>query len=144
MDALNSKDINAIQQNSNALAESAKEGLDVLKTVELYKNDKSITNATKKAFEFFIDEAENKIPILTDFLILGEDLEKTQATLEKTPQRKRTKEQIDGYNAMVNDYNKGVKTYNKTNTELNKRREMVINNLNTANQNFLSKHIPND
>ncbi|MBV7270592.1 LIC11966 family surface protein [Winogradskyella luteola] len=144
MDALNSKDVNAIQQNSNALAESAKEGLEVLKTVELYKNDKSITNATKKAFEFFIDEAENKIPILTDFLILGEDLEKTQATLEKTPQRKRTKEQIDGYNAMVNAYNKGVKTYNKTNTELNKRREMVINNLNTANQNFLSKHIPND
>ncbi|WP_296316516.1 LIC11966 family surface protein [Winogradskyella sp. UBA3174] len=144
MDALNSNDANAIQQNANALSESAKEGLQVLKSIEHYKNDKSLSIATKKAFEFFIDEAENKVPVLTDFLVLSEDLEKTKATIEKTAERKRTKEQIDGYNAMISKFNKGVKQYNNTNTALNKKRQVVINVLNTTNQKFLSKHIPND
>lgn len=94
---------------TRAKAESAKEGLEILKTVELYKNDKSIAMATKKVFEFFIDEAENKIPVMEDFLVSKEDLDKTAAALEKTPQRKRTKEQIDGYNDLVNAFNKGVK-----------------------------------
>lgn len=144
MEALNNNDVNAMQQNANALAESAKEGLEILKTVELYKNDKSIAAATKKAFEFFIDEAENKIPVMVDFLVLKEDLDKTAAALEKTPQRKRTKEQIDGYNDLVNAFNKGVKAFNKTNGDLNNRREIAINNLNVANQKFLARHIPND
>lgn len=144
MEALNNGDANAIQQNANALSESAKEGLEILKSVEHYKNDKSLANATKKAFEFFIDEADNKMPQIVEFLILNEDLQKTQAALEKTPQKKRTKEQIDGYNDMVNDFNKKVKIYNNMNTELNNKRQTVINNLNNANQNFLSKHIPND
>tara|TARA_R110002111_G_scaffold252195_1_gene316905 strand:+ start:12049 stop:13110 length:1062 start_codon:yes stop_codon:yes gene_type:complete len=144
MDALNSNDVNAIQQNANALSESAKEGLNILKAEAHYKNDKSIANATKKAFDFFIDEAENKIPVLIDFLVSKTDLEQTQLTLEKTPERKRTKTQIDGYNTLVNNFNKGVKQYNKTNTDLNKRREFVINTLNNSNQKFLGKHIPND
>lgn len=144
IEALNKGDANAIQQNANALSESAKEGLEILKAVEHYKNDKSIANTTKKAFEFFIDEADNKMPQIVEFLVLNEDLQKTQAALEKTPQRKRTEEQIDGYNNMVNDFNKKVKIYNKLNDELNNKRQTVINNLNNANQNFLSKHIPND
>ena len=144
MDALNKGDANAIQQNANALSESAKEGFEVLKSVEHYKKDMSIANATKKAFEFFIDEADNKVPKLVAFLVLGEDLQDAQAALEKTPQRKRTKEQVDGYNAMANDYNKGVKEYNKINSDLNTKLQNVINTLNNTNQNFLSKHIPND
>ncbi len=144
MEALNSNDVNAIQQNANALSESAKESLEILKTVAHYKNDKSIAIATKKAFEFFINEADTKIPVLTDFLVLKADLEQTKAALEKTAERKRTKTQINGYNDMVKDFNKGVKQYNKTNGELNKRRQIVINGLNTTNQNFLDNHIPND
>ncbi|MEN8885247.1 MAG: hypothetical protein ABF246_02555, partial [Winogradskyella sp.] len=67
-----------------------------------------------------------------------------KATLEKTVERKRTKAQIDGYNAIINKFNTGVKSYNDTNTALNKKRSVVINGLNTTNQKFLSKHIPND
>jgi len=144
MEGLNNSDVNAIQQNANALSESAKEGLKILKTETLYKNDKSIVNATKKAFEFFINEADTKMPVLTDFLVSRADLEQAQATLEKTPERKRTKAQIKDYNDMVNNFNKEVKEYNKTNAELNKNRQMVINALNAANQKFLAKHIPND
>ena len=36
------------------------------------------------------------------------------------------------------------KGYNRTNSDLNTKRQKVINTLNNTNQNFLGKHIPND
>ncbi|WCO02995.1 LIC11966 family surface protein [Psychroserpens ponticola] len=143
-EAVESNDVGAIQQNSNALNAAAKEGLIALKEQSQYKNDDSIINATKKAFEFFIDETENKIPQLTDFLILNEDFEKIKNSLEQTPERERTKEQIDAYNKKVKDINKAVKNYNKVNTELNNDRQNTINQINNTNANFLANHIPND
>lgn len=144
MDAIGKSDVSAIQQSANALSESAKEGLEILKTEAPFKKDKTILMATQKAFGFFKDEAENKVPIMVDFLVLSEDFENIKKTLEKTPERKRTQKQIDDYNQKIKDYNKGVKDYNTVNTDLNKRRAMVIEKLNVTNQNFLSRHIPND
>ena len=51
---------------------------------------------------------------------------------------------IDTYNKKVKDINKAVDNYNKVNTKLNKDRQNIINKLNTTNENFLAKHIPND
>lgn len=144
MDALNAGDANAIQQNANALSRSAKEGLAILDTISAYNDDKSLIDITRKSFEFFEDEADNKISILVDFLILNEDMQKSQEALENTPKRKRTKEQVDKFNAMVNDFNKAVKTYNRTNSTLNRTRSIVIRDINEANQEFLSRHIPKD
>jgi hypothetical protein len=144
MKALNDKNVGTIQQNANALIEFAKEGLEALKTVEVYKNDTSLVEATKKSFEFYFDEAKNQIPKLTNFLILNEDFEVIKKTIDKTPQNKRTKKQVDAYNAKVKEINKAVKLSNKTNAELNTKRNNITNLVNTTNENFLSKHIPND
>jgi hypothetical protein len=144
MEAIEKSDVSAIQQNANALAAAAKEGLEILKTKTVYKKDQSIINATKKAFEFFIDEGENQIPKITEFLILNENFEKIKANLEQTAERKRTKEQIDNYNKKVTDVNKGADMYNKVNAQLNTKRQNAISGLNTTNANFLSKHIPKD
>lgn len=143
-EAIEANDVSAIQQNANALNAAAKEGLDILTTKDMYKNDKSIINATKKAFEFFIQETENEIPEITEFLILNEDFEKLKTTLENTPERKRTKDQINNYNKKVKEINKAVNNYNKVNNALNTQRQKVINNINNSNANFLSKHIPRD
>nr|WP_321228244.1 hypothetical protein [uncultured Psychroserpens sp.] len=144
MDAIEKNDVSAIQQNANALVAAAKEGLELLETKEAYKKDQSVINATKKAFEFFIDEGENQIPIITEFLIVNEDFEKIKSTLEQTNERKRTKEQVDNYNKKVKEVNEGADNYNKVNAALNTKRQNAINGLNNANANFLSKHIPND
>lgn len=143
-EAIEKGDVNAIQQNANALSQSAKEGLEILSTLELYKNDKSVVEATKKSFEFYIDQADVQIPTITDFLVTNEDFETIKNTLEKTPEKKRTKEQVDTYNKKVKDINKMVISYNKTNESLNRNRQIAINGLNNAYENFLSKHIPND
>ena len=143
-EAIETNDVSAIQQNANALNAAATEGLEALKTQSQYKNDASVINATKTAFEFFIDETEHKMPQLTDFLILNEDFEKIKINLEQTPERKRTKEQVDAFNKKVKDINNAVKNYNKVNTELNSERQSIINGLNNTNAKFLAKHIPND
>ncbi|MEZ4803115.1 MAG: hypothetical protein R2797_10105 [Gelidibacter sp.] len=143
-EAVENNDVAAIQQNANALSQSAKEGLEILKTVPLYKNDRSLVESSKKAFEFYIDEADNQIPKVTEFLILNADFETIKNTLEKTPEKKRTKEMVDTYNKKVKDINKAVTAYNKANDELNRERQNTINNLNSVNENFLAKHIPND
>ncbi|MBT8261411.1 MAG: hypothetical protein KJO05_01220 [Bacteroidia bacterium] len=143
-DALERSDVSAIEQSAGALSESAKEGLKKLDTVSLYKKDRMLVDATRKAFEFFEDEADNKIPVLTDFLIANEDFEAIKSKLDGTPERKRTKAQIDAYNEKVSLINKAVENYNKTNAALNKKREAVLGNLNAAYERFLAKHIPKD
>jgi hypothetical protein len=143
-EAIEANDISAIQQNANALNAAAKEGLEILKTKTTYKNDQSIIHVTKKAFDFFIEESEQNIPQITEFLILNEDFEKIKTAIEQTPEHKRTKEQIDNYNKKVKDINKGAATYNKVNAQLNTKRQNMINSLNNTNANFLSKHIPKD
>ena len=65
-------------------------------------------------------------------------------TIEKTPEKKRTKDQIEAYNTKVNEINKAIKNYNKVNTEMNQNSEKALNQLNEANEKFLAKHIPND
>jgi len=142
--AISKKDVSGIQQNANALSETAKEGLEILKTHDVYKTDKSVLLANKAAFEFFIDEAENKIPEIADFLILNEDFETIKTTLEKTPEKKRTKKQIDAYNSKVKALNKAVNNYNKLNTNLNNKRKSVIDKLENTKTFFLARHIPKD
>lgn len=143
-DAIEKNDVNAIQQSANALSQSAKDGLEILQSVELYKNDKSLVEDTRKAFQFYIDEADNQIPKITEFLIMNDDFGTIKNTLEKTAEKKRTKEMVDTFNKKVKDINKAVTIYNKTNETINRNRQNTVNSLNTANENFLSKHIPND
>ena len=144
MDAIKTNDVNAIQQNSNALNQLAKEGLEILKSVELYKNDASLIKITQKMFEFYMEESENEITEITDFIILNEDFESIKNTFDKTPQRKRTKKQVDAFNSKVKEVNKSVKNYNATNNKLNGKRSKLINGLNDANSRFLAKHIPKE
>lgn len=143
-DAIKTNNINAIQQNSSALLDSSKEGLTLLETEKGFKNDNAIILATKQTFQFFIDEAENDIPVIVDFLVQEDQMKKIQEQLEKTAERKRTKDQIDNYNKKVNAINKAAKNYNKTNQSLNTKRQTVLNKLDATKEKFLERHIPKD
>ncbi|WP_121665360.1 LIC11966 family surface protein [Mesonia aquimarina] len=144
MDAIEQNNVSAIQQSANALKQSAENGLLELEKIEAYKKDRSLIKSTRKAFEFYIDEVENKIPEITSFLILNEDFAKIKKAIDDTPQRKRTKEQVDAYNKKVKEVNAAVNNYNKLNNDLYEDRQVVINHVNQANEEFLARHIPND
>lgn len=142
--AIENNDISAIQQNANALKQSAEEGLDILKTKTVYKNDKALIISTKATFDFFIDEVNNQIPVIVDFLVSKQDFETIQTILNKTPDNKRTKDQIDNFNKKVTDINKKTKMYNKANVTLNNNRQNSLNKLENTKANYLSRHIPKD
>lgn len=144
MNAVKQTNSSAIQQNANALNTAAKEGLELLKSKTPYNNDDSVIEATREAFQFFIEESANKIPQITEFLVTNEAFETFKNTLDKMPERERTSEQIAEYNKQVKLINQGINNYNDVNTELNNQRQEVINNLNTTHAEFLDRHIPNN
>jgi len=143
-EAIEKKDVSGIQQNANALNSAAKEGLEILKTYEAFGTDKSVILATKKVFDYQIAMTTKDIPKIIEFYVVNEDFEAITKSLENTPEKKRTKEQIDAYNKKDKEINTAVNTYNSTNQSLNNKRQKTYLDYNTAKDKFLDRHVPND
>lgn len=143
-EAINNKDLSAIQQNANALNSSATEGLTLLKEFKAYGTDKALVLATKKVFDYYVSITNNEINKIVDFHVINEDFESIKKAIDNTPAKKRTKKQIDAYNSKINDINKAANSYNKTNQTLNTKKQNVFNQYEKAKQSFLDRHIPND
>jgi len=144
MKATQAKDLGAIQQNAAALQQFVEEGLLKLKIFQAYKNDPSLVNATKKAMEFYQKEATELAPKIISFLMLNEKMEESSTAMNNKSAKNRTKEEVDAFNKLVNEVNKEVDNYNKLTTKFNTDKNAMINNWNTASENFVSKHVPND
>lgn len=142
MDAINRKDINGIEQNRNALIATAKEGLKKLEAVKPYGNDKSMVEATKKLLNFYIDEASNEIPKMSDYFMKSENFEKVKKAFDEIPEKKRTQADVNEYNKAINDMNAGVNAYNAANQTLNKKRSSLIDGWNGSADKFTDTHVP--
>lgn len=140
-DALNKKDVNAIEQSKNSLSKSANEGMSLLVKINSYNNDASLRNACMKALEFFQSEA-GKTPELIDFLLKKENFDKSKKAFDAKRESQRTKADIDQYNKGIDEYNTAINKSNNLNTELNKGRSSAINGWNKAGDDFLDKHVP--
>ena len=140
--ALNKNDLNGIEQNNNALFTFSKDGLLKMDTLKTFKGDLSLKNAAYQILKFYNNEAEVKIPILTDFLLKKENFEKTKKIFDSKPASKRTNQEIEDFNIAVNDYNQEVNKYNITNQDLNKERNKQLDNWNKTVADFLDKHVP--
>ncbi len=142
LDGISRKDINAMEQNKNALAAVSAEGLEKLKTMSSYKSDKSLINAGKNALEFFQMEATTKIGNIVDFYMQEEKFEKIKTSLESKPQSERSSEEIKQYNDAVRDFNNRLNSYNKQNTALYNSRNGVLNDWDNSVRSFLDRHVP--
>jgi hypothetical protein len=144
LSALSSNDISAIQQNANALQTFAKEGMESIDTITIYKEDVSLVKATKIALQFYKNETEIEIPKMLEFFLLNEKFNAIKNAIDKKSGKDRTKKEIDDYNGMVEKMNKAVNDFNKANEKLNKERTKIINQWNEASAKFLSRHIPKE
>lgn len=142
--AIAQNDLNAIQQNSNALEQYSNEGLDKLKTFKAYKNDLMLVNATKKALEFSKKEAIEFSPKVVAFMMLNQKFQESKKTMDNKSAANRSKEEVDNFNKLVNELNKEVGNYNAINNKFNTERSNVINNWDVTGTNFISKHVPID
>lgn len=142
--AIESNDISAIQQNSNALEQYSNEGMEKLKTFKAYKNDMSLVLATKKVLEFTKKEALELSPSLVSFMMLNQKFQESKKTMDDKLANTRSNEEIDTFNKLVNEVNAAVGNYNRTINKFNTDRTNTINNWNVAGDNFIARYVPID
>jgi hypothetical protein len=141
MEAVNNKNINAVEQNKNSLEKFAEEGLTKLKDVKAFNNDPSMINACRQTLVFYKMEA-SQMKSMTDFFLKEDNFNKAKKNFETKPSSKRTQQDIDDYNRAVNDFNSAVNNYNATNKELNKERSAAIDEWNNTVKKFLDDYMP--
>lgn len=139
LDALNRKDINAIQQNKQTLLSFAQEALTKLKDLPAYDSDLSLKKAAIENVEFYIHEA-NKMDILGDFYMKDEAMKEAKKSFDA--KKNNTQEDVDAYNKAIDDLNKSVAEFNKVNQELNNKRSELVSLWNNTCSDFTQKHIP--
>ncbi|MCW3104669.1 MAG: hypothetical protein JWO09_3109 [Bacteroidetes bacterium] len=142
MDAMNRSDLNAMEQNKNALATTAAEGLEKLAKIQPFKGDANLKAACKSMLEFYKDEAATKMPGIIEFYMKKEKLDKVKAAFDAKPENKRTQQDIDQYNTAANDMNAGLNKYNSNNEALNKNRNNLLEKWNNAAAKFMDSHVP--
>ncbi|MDI1255743.1 MAG: hypothetical protein PSV16_06560 [Flavobacterium sp.] len=142
MQAVESKDLNAIQQNANALAQYVDEGYVKLKAFKAYKNDLMLVNVTKKYLDFCKKEAAEFSPGVVSFLMLNQKFEESKTAMDNKSESDRTKAEIDNFNKLVKDVNKEIGNYNNLNIKFNNDRKFAIENWNYTADNFVSKYVP--
>jgi wobble nucleotide-excising tRNase len=94
--------------------------------------------------EFYQKEATELAPKIISFLMLNEKMEESSTAMNNKSAKNRTKEEVFAFNKLVNEVNKEVGNYNTLTTKFNTDKDAMINNWNTASENFVSKHVPND
>lgn len=139
--ALGANDMNAVEQSRQSMKTYAEEGLEKLKAIKAYKGDNSLKLACQKMLQYYIDEADNKMPALVGYVLEKEKFDKYNQAFQK--KSKKTQADVDKYNQKVEDINNGANEYNKNNNEMNNTRGQLINNWNNTVAKFTDKHIPN-
>jgi hypothetical protein len=142
IDAINKNNINAIEQNKNALLSNSEEGNKLNDQIKLYKNDPSLKASCKLLLDFYKSEATEKIPVITDYLLKKEKFEKEKAAFDNKPANTRTKDDINSYNKAVNEYNNASNQYNLVSQELSTKRNNLLNSWNNNVQAFFNRNIP--
>jgi len=142
IEAINNKDVSAIEQNKNALASAANDGLEKLKSESHFNGDNTVVMACIEILTFYKDEAENKISLITDYFIKTENFNTIKTSFDQIKPNNRSQVDIDSYNNAVNEMNASVGVYNTTNTELSTNRAKYLDSWNNSTAKFTDKHVP--
>lgn len=140
IDAMNHKNLVAIEQNNSSLQRFAEEGLEKLKKIDGYNNDASLVIVCRELMNFYKMEA-GKGASLSDFFLKEENFTKLKKAFDAKGSR-RTQQEVDQYNKEVNDLNDAMKEFNKTNNDMNKARTTAINNWEKAYKKYMDDYMP--
>lgn len=140
MEALNNKDINALEQSLSTLSQFADEGLGKLADISSFKSDGSLKEATKNVLKFFKNEAEKELTVVTDFLLLEQEFVKATKRMESKNKKDITQEDVDTYNELVEKYNAAIETYNSTMNKFDKNRMEALNKYEKTRNQFITKN----
>jgi hypothetical protein len=140
IDAQGKGDINAMKQNQESLAKLSKDAKEKLKVIVPYRGNTTLKSACNDVMDFYIMEAETKVPMLVDFYLQKEKFDKLKTAMDKKG-KNPTEAEVNEFNAAVNAYNKSSNDYNKINTELNNKRSNALDSWNNAVSRYLDKNV---
>lgn len=140
IDAMNAGDLNALEQNVNALGSLADEGMALLKEIGGYHSYHRLNQVTKEFMVFYKKEAEEMFPVIIDFFLKKEAFEKAQAHFEGLSKKARNQEEVDAYNAALEDYNTAVNAYNTTINQMNEERAALFDKNNKIMEEFFAEY----
>jgi hypothetical protein len=141
MEAVNKKNIIAIEENRNSMLKFAEDGLQKLKDLKGYNNDPSLIIACRQLLDFYKKEGD-QAQAYSDFFMKEENFAKLKKAFDSKPASKRTQADIDAFNKGVNDINEAVNHFNKFNNQLNKDREKLLDNWNKTVKKYLDTYMP--
>lgn len=142
MDALNKKDISAMEQTKNTLLMSAEQDLEKLGPIPAFNGDNTLKTACQQMLAFYKMEASQKVPEMVNFLLKQENFEKMNKAIQAKRPSDRSQTDIDNYNNAVKEFNAAVDKVNAMHNDLNKKRSALLEQWNNASENFLDKHVP--
>lgn len=138
--AVDKQDVSGIEQNKATLEKDAAAGLAALETINGFKGDITLINASKKMMQYYQKVATTHAPVITEYIMSNEKFAELKKDVESNP--KRTQADVDKYNKAAADMNKQGEKYNKTINDMNTGSNQTTNDWNNAVQNFMDKHMP--
>ncbi|UAY53418.1 LIC11966 family surface protein [Ferruginibacter albus] len=138
-DAIDKKNVTAIEQNKNALIQYAQEGLKSLDTIKAFEGDNSLVIACKSLLKFYISETD-KLSVVSDYLLVQERFNKMKADYDAKSDH--SKDDVNNYNKGVKEINDASNKYNQTSSQIYQGRKELIDNWNNAVKSFFDDHMP--
>ncbi len=140
IEAQSKGDINAMKQNQESLSKLSKDAKEKLKGITAYRGNTTLKSSCTDLLDFYIMEADTKVPSLIEFYLKKEKFDKLKTAMDKKG-KNPSEAEVNEFNAAVNDYNKASNDYNKINNELNNKRSSYLNSWNNAVSNYLDKNV---
>ncbi|MBS1505625.1 MAG: hypothetical protein JSS79_03165 [Bacteroidetes bacterium] len=141
-DAVQRKDVNAIEQNRTTLLKYAMEAQTKLDTAKPFQRDQSLIMAAKKFNQFAKAESE-KMGAVTDYLLKADEFDKLRKVFEAGGDSK-SKAEVDNYNQSVKNINKLIDANNQQMQALNKGRSLALDGWNNSVKEFFETYIPKE
>ncbi len=141
-EAINVSDVNAVEQNRNALLNFSTTGLEQLSSINAFQSDASLLTACKKVLQFYKEMSQKKMESISNFIVINGNFKKLKKSFDSKPSNQRKEGDIDAYNKGIGEINKASNAYNKANNEINSDRNAMIKLWNSSVKNFMDTHMP--
>lgn len=141
-DAVAEGDINAMEQNANALISYVREGKQKIANFSNYNGDRTLASATDAILDFYQQTTTEDFPKIRDFYKKKDHFEQVQRAFEAKKESDRTQKDVDQFNGAAQAYNEGVAVYNEVNSKVHEARNQQIENWYNVAQKFLDRNVP--
>ncbi len=142
MQAIQEKDLNAIEQNKNALRATTKEGLNKMTKIVGYNGDGSLKLSCTEILKFQNNYAKRSVDLYTNYLIKSQHFEEIKKSFDSKKQKDKTQSDVDQYNKAVAEANEALEQYREDSEKQHKIKTDLIQDWNKKTFKFINKHVP--